>query len=784
MTGLLYRCGRLCARHRWVVIGLWIALAIGVTAAGNAVGTQNSDDLSIPGAQSTLAQDLLERDLPGQANGTNPVVLKATRGRIDDAANRGVVERTLARLRAEPGVKAAIDPFGAAGRGSISRDATTAYISVTLAEGPSELTAAEANRIIDATDRAAAAGLKVAVGGYLGQASSETGGDSSAGIGILAAIVILLFAFGTVTAMALPIVTALVSLAISLALIKLLGHVVAVPSVAPTLGTMIGLGVGIDYALFVVTRHKRNLREARLRAGAEEGGGAKHARRAEDANGAKRARRAEDVRAAQHAHGAAALAPDEIRESIARATATSGGAVAFAGGTVVIALVSLLASGIPFVGTMGYSAAVAVVVAVLAALTLLPALLGALGPRIDSLRVHVGRTHPDDRQPHGWRRFAEAVSHRPWGSMIAAAAVLLVLAAPVLDLRLGSSDSGELPKAATARQAYDLMAKEYGAGVNGPLLVGVKLSAPARDASDPRLVGLEQAIARTKGVATVSPAALDRRGTAAVISAVPTTGPTADATNALVDRLRDDVIPRYTRGKGMAVYVGGATAGFIDLADTISAKLPLMIFIVVALSSVLLLVAFRSVVLPLKAAVCNLLSVGAAYGVVTFVFQEGHGATLLGLDGAVPIASYVPLLMFAILFGLSMDYEVFLLSQIQEQHDTLRDTRKAVVEGLASTGRVITSAALIMVCVFGSFVLNGNVVIQQFGLGLAAAIAIDATIVRCLFVPAVMTLLGDRCWWLPGWLDRVLPRISVEGGAYFADRSETPPAPERVLERV
>lgn len=741
MTGALYRLGRFCGRHRYPVIVLWIALAVGASLLAAAVGTRNSDNLSIPGAQSTLAQNLLEDDLPTQANGTNPVVLKAASGKIDDAKNRRIVEATLQRLRAEPGVKTAVDPFGPAGKGSVSRDGTTAYISVTLDASPADLTAGDAQAIIAATDRASDAGITVAVGGYLGQASTESGGDSSAGIGILAAIVILLFAFGTVTAMALPIVTALVGLVISLAAIKLLGHVVAVPSVAPTLGTMIGLGVGIDYALFIVTRHKRNLREGM-----------------------------------------------EMRESIARATATSGGAVAFAGGTVVIALVSLLASDIPFVGTMGYSAAVAVVVAVVAAVTLLPALLGALGGHIDSLRVHFGKTHPDDRQPHGWRRFAEAATGRPWRSAIAAAAILIVLAIPVLNLELGSSDSGELPKDATARVAYDLMADEYGAGVNGPLLVGVKLDTPAKGATDPRLVALEEAIDKAKGVAAVSPAEVDRRGTAAVFTAIPTTGPTADATNDLVNRLRADVIPRAVEGKGLTVYVGGETAGFIDLADKISDKLPQMILIVVALSSILLLIAFRSVVLPLKAAVCNLLSVGAAYGVVTFVFQEGHGASLLGLDGPVPIASYVPLLMFAILFGLSMDYEVFLLSQIQEYHGSMRDTRKAVVEGLATTGRVITSAALIMVCVFGSFVLNGNVVVQQFGLGLAAAIAIDATIVRCLFVPAVMTLLGERCWWLPKWLDRILPRVSIEGGKYFDDRDAQPPAAPTatppVLERV
>jgi RND superfamily putative drug exporter len=555
---------------------------------------------------------------------------------------------------------------------------------------------------------------------------------------------------------------------------------------------MIGLGVGIDYALFIVTRHKIQLNEGM-----------------------------------------------EVRESIARATATAGGAVFFAGGTVVIALVSLLASGIPFVGTMGYSAAVAVVVAVLAAITLLPALLGALGLRINSLRVKLGRTHPDDHQPHGWARWARGVVARPWRSLVASIAILVVLAVPVLNLHLGSSDNGELPKSTTARQAYDLITEGFGAGTNGPLLVGVTLGTPAKadqkqlnqlndkqkqqeqqqtkqeqqaaaqlesqgvppdqaqsqakqkvqkqaqpaqqklakekkqassPATDTRLTSLENAIAKDSDIKAVSPATVDHAGTAAVFTAIPKTAPNARATEDLVKRLRSDVIPKATKGSDVSANVGGQTAAYIDLADRIADKLPQMIAIVVGLSCIVLLLAFRSILLPAKAAVANLLSVAAAYGVVTFVFQEGHGASLLGLDGAVPIASYVPLLMFAILFGLSMDYEVFLLTQIQEQYKKDGEPHEAVVRGLASTGRVITSAALIMVFVFSSFVLNGNAIVKQFGVGLAAAIAIDATIVRCLAVPAVMALFGRAAWWLPRGVDRALPRISIEGEDYFAER--------------
>jgi putative drug exporter of the RND superfamily len=530
---------------------------------------------------------------------------------------------------------------------------------------------------------------------------------------------------------------------------------------------------------------------------------------------------------------------------VARAAATAGGAVAFAGGTVVIALVSLLAAGIPLVGTMGYASAIAVVVAVLAAVTLLPALLGALGPRINSLRVQLGKTHPDDHRPHGWERWARWVSGRPWRSAIAGLAILAVLAYPVLNLELGSSDNGELPKDTTARKAYDLITQGFGAGANGPLLVSVELSSKAKPdqknlnkvkkqqkqlnqqssqqeeqlteqfeaqglppdqaqaqakqqvqsgskkqqqkldqqkqaaenpATDSRLTKLSNAIAKTDGVKSVSPPVLDKKGTAAVMTAIATTAPSSPKTEDLVSTLRDDTIPNATKGTGTQAFIGGQTAGYIDLATRISDKLPSMILIVVALSFIVLLFAFRSLLVPLKAAVANLISVAAAYGVVTFVFQEGHGASLIGLDGPTPIASYVPLLMFAILFGLSMDYEVFLLTQIQEHWKSSRDARQAVIDGLANTGRVITSAALIMVCVFASFILNGDAIVKQFGVGLAVAIAIDATVVRCLVVPAVMTLFGKAAWWLPGPMERHMPHISVEGEEYFARKDAPGPA--------
>jgi RND superfamily putative drug exporter len=484
---------------------------------------------------------------------------------------------------------------------------------------------------------------------------------------------------------------------------------------------MIGLGVGIDYALFIVTRHKLQLGEGM-----------------------------------------------ELRESIARATATAGGAVVFAGFTVVIALCSLAFAGIPLVSTLGFTAAIAVVVAVGAATTLLPAMLGALGPHINSLRIKLGKTHPDDKEPHGWRRWAEGVSKQPWPATITALAVLVVLALPIFQLDLGQNDISALPKETTSRQAYDSLNKGFGPGVNGPLLIASEFTSPAE--AKQVLPGLEKAIGGTEDVKAVTEPSFDKQGTVAVFTVISKSEPWADETVSLVENLRDTVVPQTLQGTKAHSYVGGQTAGYIDLASQISDKLPLMIAIVVALSFIVLLVAFRSLLVPIKAAAMNLLSVAAAYGIVTAVFQLGWGTSIVGLDHAIPIVSFVPLLMFAILFGLSMDYEVFLLTQMREHYKEYGDERRAVVEGLANTGRVITSAAAIMVCVFTSFVLSGNPVVKEFGVGLAVAIAIDSTLVRCLLVPAVMVLLGKRAWWLPGWLDRVLPHISIEGEEFFGAR--------------
>ena len=803
MAAPLYWVGRNCIRWRYAVLGVWVLIVVLLVLFARHVGSQTSDNLTLPGSGSQKATDLLNKRFPIQANGTNPVVMKAPGGaKLADKKYADAVDATVKSLKKSPQVASAVSPLSKSGKNFLSKDGRIGYISLTLHDSPSQLSTDEAHDIIDAESPASDAGLKVATGGYLGQKVSKPSTHGSEAVGITAAIIVLLVTFGTVVAMGLPIITALLGLASGLSIIALLGQVVEVPTVSPTLATMIGLGVGIDYALFIVTRHK-----------------------------------------AQMAGGL------DVNESIARATATSGGAVTFAGGTVIVALCSLLVAGIPLVGTLGYTAAIAVLIAVLGAITLLPAILAIIGRRIYALKLPLPQPKHDAR-PHGWARWARLVANHPLPAVVISVAVLGLLALPVLDLHLGQTDVGALPTDTTARQANDLLTEGFGPGTAGPLLLSLRLDKPAKPdakkkadlkrshdqqqkkqqeqtakseqqaitalvaqgvppqqaqaqatqqakqqqaktkskqqvaersykrklkqlssrASDPRLVDLQSTLKKQPDVASVTPPLVNPKGTAAIYTVTPTTSPWDRKTEDLVRHLRDTTLPAATKGKGMSADVGGRTAGFIDLAERISSKLPLVIGVVVALAFVLLMLAFRSLAIPLKAGLMNLVSIGASFGVITAIFQKGWGISLVGLSDPVPIVSFVPLMMFAILFGLSMDYEVFLMSHMQEHYRESHDNHEAVVDGLAATARVITSAALIMVCVFGSFILNGDPTIKQFGVGLSVAIAVDATIVRCLLVPAVMAMMGDANWWMPRWLDRALPRVSIEGQEYFAQR--------------
>jgi RND superfamily putative drug exporter len=819
MAGPLYWLGTKCVRRRYVVLAVWVAIVAILVAFAKHAGSQTTDNLTLPGSGSQKATDVLTKRFPAQANGTNPVVMAAPAGKkLSDKKYSDAIAATVESLKKDHDVSSAVSPLSKAGESSLSKDGRIGYIPLVLNDSPSQLTVDDAHRIVDREEPARAAGLKVATGGYLGQKISKPSTHGSETVGLTAAVIVLLVTFGTVVAMGLPIVTALLGLASGLSIIALVGRATEVPTVAPTLATMIGLGVGIDYALFIVTRHK-----AQMETGIE------------------------------------------LRESIARATATSGGAVCFAGGTVIVALCSLLFAGIPLVSTLGYTAAIAVLVAVLGAVTLLPALLAVVDRRIYWLKLPLPQPKHDER-PHGWARWADLVARYPLPAVLVSVAFLVVLALPARNLHFGQADTGALPKDTTARQANDLLSEGFGPGTAGPLLVAVRLDSPAKPdakkksdlekqhsqqqkqqqqqaakqeqqaiasleaqgvppqqaqaqaakqaqqkqakdkskqdsadrkykqqlqqlssrASDPRLVALKTTLAKQHGVASVTPPLVNPKGTAAIYTVTSSAAPWERQTEDLVKSLRDSALPAATTGKGMSAQVGGRTAGFIDLAERISSKLPLVIGIVVGLACLLLMLAFRSIAIPLKAGLMNLVSIGAAFGVVTWIFQEGHALGLVGLSDAVPIVSFVPLMMFAILFGLSMDYEVFLMSHMQEHYRQSHDNHEAVVDGLAATARVITSAALIMVCVFGSFILNGDPTVKQFGVGLSVAIAVDATVVRCLLVPAVMVLMGDSNWWMPRWLQRALPRISIEGEEYFARRdaaAASRPRPAEVTER-
>jgi RND superfamily putative drug exporter len=705
---MLRRIAVFSARHRALVIGVWLILLVGLGFASHAAGTKYSSTQNVSGSDSLAATDVMTRSFSPNLSDSSQIVFHTEDGKLTDAEHKTVVQSSLKALSEQPDVEGVSDPY-AEGSTTISQDAKTAYSTMVPSRALGDMTVEEGQEILDTASKPAeGSGVQVEAGGQLGSKISKPEAHTSELIGIAAAMVILLLVFGTVTAMVLPIAVAIFGLIVGLSIVSLFGHVVSVPDVAPTVATMIGLGVGIDYSLFIVTR----------------------------------------ARSARHDG-------KSVPDAIGHAAATSGSAVAFAGATVVIALLSLAVSGISLITVLGQASAIVVVVAVLASMTLLPALLGLCGDRIERLRI--GR----DRRPtlghsRPWQRFGERLARRRGVAAVVSIVLLMVVAAPVTKLTLGLSDNSSAPKSTTVRQAYDLLSDGFGPGTNGPLLV----TAEANGADDPRLAELHDDLAATDGVAAVSAPNVSEDQTAAMFSVIPETGPAEDETKNVVNDLRDSVIP----ATGVEAHVGGSTAQLLDLADQIGKRLPLIIAVVVGLSMLLLLIAFRSVIAPLQAAVVNLLSVGAAYGVVTAVFQEGHGATAIGLDGSIPIVSYVPMMMFAILFGLAMDYQVFLLSRVREEIDAGKSPREAVVAGLAGTGKVIASAAAIMVAVFASFILNGDPTIKEFGVGLSSAILIAGTMV-CVLLAAVMLLMGRRTWWLPRRLDRFLPNLDIEPAA-------------------
>jgi uncharacterized membrane protein YdfJ with MMPL/SSD domain len=1031
MARFLLWLGTFVVRRKWIVVAAWVLGAVAVVLGVRVFGANTSDDLRLPGTDSQAATDLLAERFPPQQNGRSPVVFRVETGQVTGSNAKQAIEASHKAIAAVPHVVSATDPFSQQGAAQISQDKRTAFIPVLLDVGGDELTDDIAEAVFDAAVPARTAGMEVAVGGPIGSELSEPKTETSEVVGLVAAMIILAFTFGTLVAMGLPIVSAVVGLVVGLSLIGLLGHLVTVPTIAPTLATMIGLGVGIDYALFLVSRHR-----------------------------------------AQRRDGMA------LEESIPTAVATSGTAIVFAGTTVVIALITLVVAGIPLVTSLGYAAALAVATAVLASITLLPAVLAIVGKRLESLRLPAFlRPSPKAPDRGFWGSWARWVTTHPWLAVAAAAAILAPLIVPFFSLDLGQEDIGAAPKSTTERQAYDLMAAGFGPGYNGPLLVAGDVDPVAKTSSefeqqkqqaqdlqkqleqeqkqgqseqqrltnqaaelskqqdqleaqqkaleqqqgtlqqeqanlekqgkelsdeelelqttrdrlqekqaslttqlnaagaeakklaregakvakagttvvrrlgrtraeeravqarlnrdpspperarlearlrslereedrlqrelerviqkeqalrtqsqaliatsqtlrqeeadladqagalgadavalakqaesvvqqkqtlvqqaadlqvqasdlqiqaaelqtqaanlqtqkvelegqeqqaqsqqqqaeqlqtaltseltkaggdergtDPRLVKLQNGLTATLGVMVVSPPQINKSGNAVVFTVIPTTAPAATETADLVETLRAYTIPQATSGSGVDAFVGGQTASYVDLAAAISSRLLLVILVVIALSFVVLVTAFRSLVVAAQAAVANALSVAAAFGVLTAVFQWGWGLSLVGLDtasGTDPIASYVPLMMFAVLFGLSMDYQVFLISQIEHHHATGEPDREAIAGGLASGARVIVAAALIMMAVFGSFILNDDPTVKQFGVGLSVGVALAAMTVL-LLAPALLVLAGAGSWWLPAWLERTLPHIDIEGAAV---RRAPTAAPESV----
>jgi uncharacterized membrane protein YdfJ with MMPL/SSD domain len=992
MSRLLYSLGSLCARRPRAVLALWACVVLVVAGGWLLVGARTSNDIRLPGTETQLATDFLAREFPPQQNGLSAVVFHVGAGTLADAAAKRAVQESVLRMEEVPHVTSVTSPFARGARAMLmSSDGRTAIAQVLLDVNGGQVTRELASEVLAAAQPARAAGIQVEAGGVLGVRLSEEKSRRSEMIGLAAGIVILAVTFGALVAAGMPIATAVVALVTGLGLIGLLGHTVDIPVVAPTLATMLGLGVGIDYALFIVFRYRDEL------------------------------------------HGGAS-----VREAVARAMATSGSAVVFAGITVIIALLSLLVARVPLLGAMGYASALAVLVAMLTAITFLPAVLAVVGRRIDALRLPWRRRPEHERgDDNVWARWAGAVTRHPWISLVASLLALLPLAAPTLTLIFGQEDIGAWPTSTTQRRAYDLVSSGLGPGANGRLLVATRFSpvaAPSaaftakketaerlgdrlkkeakrlerrgkdlerrgdvlkrqkaaldargasvraeqaglevraapllvqknellawerrllaekkrlltqqdrlrtegaaltaegeslarqiaalqaqiaqttdptelaqlqaqlmellqqaqdvetraallekevaalkqkaasleaegrrlqeqgralaaqsaslsaqgealrarasdltaegaalrkrasrleRDAAalkrdklrlerrakrarrlerdlvrlltdaggqpratDPRLVRLQDALALAPGVEAVSPPRVNKSGSAAVFTITATTRPADPVTSDLVRRLRTTVIPEATGGAGITAYVGGVTAAYDDLAALISARLPLVIGVVLALSFVVLLVAFRSILVPLKAILCNLLAVGAAFGILTAFFQWGWGLRVIGLEnavGTVPIASYVPLIMFAVLFGMSTDYEVFLISQIFHAHAEGMGTHDAVRKGVGSSARVITAAAVIMVTVFASFTLTSDPIIKEFGVGLSIAILLDATIVRLVIVPSAMVLLGEWNWWLPRWLEW-LPRVDLPDERADAGPAslQAPPAP-------
>jgi RND superfamily putative drug exporter len=713
MHRVIRRIGDASARRPWVTIGVWVVAAAIVMGLAGTAGGSFADDLVAPGSQSEEAMQLLQERFPEAAGGSAMAVFAAPDGeRLE--GHRPAIDAAVARIAEVAHVATVADPFTA---GTVSADGRIGFAQIAFDRPSTELGPAPLAAIADALAPPRQTGVAAELGGDAAFINAETETSGAEAAGLLAALIVLVVAFGTIVAALVPIALTLVAVAAGLGGITLLANAMDVSSAAPTIGAMIGLGVGIDYALFIVARYRE--------------------------------------------HRAAG---QDNPTALSNAMGSAGSAVLFAGGTVVVAMAALVLTGLGFLASIGLSTSLVVLFAVATALTLLPALLSLLGDRVDAGRL-AGRRRPVRRaEDTAWRRFAHRVSGRPWPYLAVASMLLLTLAAPALAMKTGFPDAGDDPTSTTHRRAYDLLAEGFGPGFNAPLLLVVDLRRPGVEAQ--AIPALSERIAADPGIAMVGEPQTSPAGDTVVLPTIPTTAPADAETSETLKRVRG-LLPAN-------VAVSGLTAMTDDLTEQLTDTLPIFVAAILAASFLLLMVVFRSIAVPLKAAVMNLLSIGGAYGVVVAVFQWGWLKDLFNLEETYLIVSPLPTIFFAVLFGLSMDYEVFLLSRIREAYDATGDNTESVARGTAATGRVITSAALIMTVVFLSFVANPSALVKMIGLGLSTAIVLDATIVRMVMVPATMALLGRANWWLPGWLDRQLPQVSMEG-------ADAPRQPEPAL---
>ena len=727
MSQLLARMARTLSSH-WkrslaAAVGVLVLLALAAGASGEA-----TDDYSLPGAESQQAIALFQAHSPAFGGVDSTLVFTVDEGEVTDPEPRAAIEGALAEVRELEGVELVASPFGPGGQ--VSEDGRLAAVDVRYSTDPADIEKEDGEALIEAGESAEPE-VQVESRGFLIDLASEQEAPVGELIGVLIAIVLLTLLFRSGWAMFATLIGALLGVAAGQIMLAALAAPLGLPTFAAVIAMMLGLGAGIDYSLLIIGRYRE-----------------------------------------QRAAG------DSIQDAAARSAATSGTTVVAAGLIVMVAIAGLLVIGVPFVGRMGVGAAIAVGAVVVSALTVLPIMMGAFGRRLAPKKAEHVQASP------AFSRWGEIVTSRPWASIAAGVALLLVLAFPVTQMRIGQPDDGNQPESRTQRVAYDQLTEAFGPGSNGPFLLAVDTPKGAAQTGQ-QLRALRRAVAATPGIASVSPASTSEDGEMATIFAIPASAPQDARTSALLDRLRESVIPKATASTPLEVYVGGNVAGFEDVSDRVAGSLPLFIAVVIGLSVLLLVMVFRSLWIPLVSALFNLLSVAAAYGLVVAVFQEGIGAGLIGADSGIPIISFLPVMLFAILFGLSMDYNVFLLSRIHEAYNDGDRPRASVIHGMGRIGKVVVFAGLIMSGVFLSFVTASDMIGKMFGLGLGLAILIDVLVVRMVIAPAVVTLLGDRAWWLPPWLDRVLPNVSLEGkrpeGGDLAGSPEAEPEREQVL---